>query len=106
MIKSNIRSKGLISALVVATVFTLAMSANAEETRPNVLIFFIDDLGWTDIGVNGSTFYETPKIDALRGERCEFQAILLGESGLLTDTGGTDDWQGAAEGWHYPVDRR
>ena len=73
MIKSNIRSKGLISALVVATVFTLAMSANAKETRPNVLILFIDDLGWTDIGVNGSTFYETPKIDALAASGVNFK---------------------------------
>ncbi|MGJ8691854.1 MAG: sulfatase [Thalassotalea sp.] len=47
---------------------TLAVSNSllaAQETPPNVVIFFIDDLGWTDIGVNGSSFYETPNIDAL-----------------------------------------
>ncbi|MFC5050133.1 sulfatase [Rubritalea spongiae] len=33
--------------------------------KPNVVLFFIDDLGWADIGVNGSTFHETPHIDAL-----------------------------------------
>ncbi len=32
---------------------------------PNVLIFFIDDLGATDLGIDGSTFYETPRLDAL-----------------------------------------
>lgn len=36
-----------------------------KKPQPNVVIFFIDDLGWTDIGVNGSSFHETPNIDAL-----------------------------------------
>jgi arylsulfatase A-like enzyme len=42
-----------------------AASTVAADTRPNVVVFFIDDLGWADIGANGSTFYETPYIDAL-----------------------------------------
>ncbi len=33
--------------------------------RPNFVIFIIDDLGWTDTGAYGSTFYETPNIDQL-----------------------------------------
>lgn len=35
------------------------------EERPNVLIFLIDDLGRSDIGVDGSTLHETPHLDAL-----------------------------------------
>ncbi|MGJ8642437.1 MAG: sulfatase [Luteolibacter sp.] len=38
---------------------------HAQESRPNVIVLFIDDLGWNDIGANGSAFYETPHIDAL-----------------------------------------
>lgn len=38
---------------------------HAQGSRPNVIVFFIDDLGWNDIGANGSTFHETPNIDAL-----------------------------------------
>jgi arylsulfatase A-like enzyme len=45
----------------------------AETSKPNVLIFFIDDLGWTDIGVNGSTFHETPNIDALAASGVNFK---------------------------------
>jgi len=33
-------------------------------TKPNVLFFLVDDLGWKDLGCYGSDFYETPNIDA------------------------------------------
>jgi len=32
---------------------------------PNIIIIQVDDLGWADISVQGSTFYETPNIDRL-----------------------------------------
>ena len=35
------------------------------RTRPNFVFFLIDDLGWTDVGCYGSTFYETPGVDRL-----------------------------------------
>ena len=34
----------------------------------NVLLIHVDDLGWADIGVFGSDFYETPNIDRLAAE--------------------------------------
>lgn len=36
----------------------------AEPQKPNVVFFLVDDLGQQDIGCYGSTFYETPHIDA------------------------------------------
>ena len=33
--------------------------------RPNIVLFYVDDLGWADVGCYGSTFYDTPNIDAL-----------------------------------------
>jgi arylsulfatase A-like enzyme len=35
------------------------------KDRPNILFIMADDLGWRDTAVYGSTFYETPHIDAL-----------------------------------------
>ena len=47
-----------------------AAAATAEQP-PNIVFFLVDDMGWSDVGVFGSTFYETPHIDALaqRGVR-------------------------------------
>ncbi|MEM7478263.1 MAG: sulfatase [Planctomycetota bacterium] len=54
----------------------LGMTAQATELRrqakkPNVVLILIDDLGWRDIGCNGSKYYQTPHIDQLaeRGTR-------------------------------------
>jgi len=40
--------------------------------RPNVVFFFIDDLGWSDLGFMGSDYYETPNIDRLAAEGMVF----------------------------------
>lgn len=34
-------------------------------TPPNIVLILVDDLGWRDLGCYGSTFHETPHIDAL-----------------------------------------
>lgn len=39
----------------------------ADATRPNVLIFLIDDMGYSDLAAFGSTNHSTPHIDALIG---------------------------------------
>ncbi|MDB4539810.1 sulfatase-like hydrolase/transferase, partial [Saprospiraceae bacterium] len=36
-----------------------------DSRQPNVVLFLIDDLGYMDLGCYGSSFYETPQIDAL-----------------------------------------
>ena len=53
-----------VSSLVLAS--SCAFAANAKP--PNVILFLIDDLGWADLGVTGSTYYETPNLDALAKE--------------------------------------
>lgn len=37
----------------------------AADNLPNVVLILADDLGWADIGCLGSTFNETPNLDAL-----------------------------------------
>lgn len=48
-------------------------TANATRfTKPNILFILVDDLGWTDIGAFGSSFYETPNVDALAAKGMKF----------------------------------
>ena len=39
---------------------------------PNIIIFLVDDLGWTDLSSYGSDFYETPNIDKLAKQGIKF----------------------------------
>ena len=51
-----------LSFLLIILCHSLTAQA-AKQT--NFLFFLVDDMGWADIGVNGSTFHETPHIDRL-----------------------------------------
>ena len=46
--------------------------AAAEEAKPNVVLFLIDDLGWADLGCYGSKFHKTPNLDTLAAEGMRF----------------------------------
>jgi arylsulfatase A-like enzyme len=43
-----------------------------EANKPNIVFFLVDDLGWSDVGCYGSSFYETPHIDRLAKEGVKF----------------------------------
>lgn len=55
----------------ILSTLLLSCSSYAAD-KPNILLFFIDDLGWADVGANGSTFHETPHIDRLAKEGVNF----------------------------------
>lgn len=58
-------------ALCFAAALTGAAPAAAAD-RPNVVVFLIDDLGWTDPGCYGNSFHETPHIDQLSKDGVRF----------------------------------
>jgi arylsulfatase A len=43
-----------------------------QETRPNVLVVLMDDLGWRDLGCYGGRFIDTPAADRLAREGMRF----------------------------------
>ena len=49
-----------------------AAVSEASPTPFNVVLVVVDDLGWRDLGCQGSDLYETPRIDALAGEAVRF----------------------------------
>jgi arylsulfatase A-like enzyme len=46
--------------------------ADSADDPVNVVVVLIDDMGWMDTSVYGSTFYETPNIDRLAAEGARF----------------------------------
>jgi arylsulfatase A len=54
---------GAFVLLVLLPLAGRLTAADDQPTRPNVVFFLVDDLGWRDLGCYGSTFYETPRID-------------------------------------------
>lgn len=50
-----------------------SQAASGESKKKlNFVFILIDDLGWTDLGCYGSSFYETPNIDRLASEGMRF----------------------------------
>ncbi len=73
----NHRKSVIVSILLAYLILSSTVSAQNVKSkdgtaRPNFVFFLVDDLGWMDIGANGSSFYETPNIDKLAGEGVRF----------------------------------
>lgn len=63
----------MLRPLLRVCVIVLSLSGgHCAADRPNFVFLLVDDLGWADVGVNGSTFYETPHIDALARSGMQF----------------------------------
>jgi arylsulfatase A len=68
--------------LISARIFTLlaililsgcqAVKRQKENAKPNVILFLVDDLGWTDAGTFGSDWYQTPHVDRLAASGVKF----------------------------------
>lgn len=77
--------------------------------KPNILFILVDDLGAKDLGYLGSTYYETPHIDALASKSFNFTQGYAGSrvcspsratimTGKFTARHGITDWIGAKTG--------
>jgi arylsulfatase A len=64
---------GMLGLIAIATADRNAAAQEPSKGRPpNVILILVDDLGWTDLSCQGSTFYETPNIDRLASEGMRF----------------------------------
>ncbi|MEP1448974.1 MAG: arylsulfatase [Paraglaciecola sp.] len=64
-----------LSICAKANTRTQVHSESESETvknKPNIVIFYVDDLGYNDIGANGGTQVSTPNIDQLASKGIRF----------------------------------
>ena len=63
-------ARTLMTVAMFAAVSQLAKAnpAVGSESKMNVVLIVVDDLGWSDLGYSGSDFYKTPHIDGLAKE--------------------------------------
>lgn len=80
----------------LTAVMIMSCSEQSTSPKPNIVILYVDDLGFGDIGVNGATAVKTPNIDQLASEGLNFTdahssaatctpsryALLTGEHGF------------------------
>ena len=58
----------LLSALLVLSV----TAVSGQKAKPNIILLYADDLGYTDLSCQGSDYYRTPNIDRLAKEGMTF----------------------------------
>ncbi|MBF0198706.1 MAG: sulfatase-like hydrolase/transferase [Planctomycetes bacterium] len=65
--------KYTIIHLFLATFLTSLYAADQlKGSRPNIIVVYADDLGYTDLGCYGANYYKTPHIDALASKGIRF----------------------------------
>lgn len=114
----KVMNKAIISICLFWLLGASCQSGNDVDTdKPNIVLITIDDLGWADVGCNGSTYYETPHIDRLASEGMRFtqayaSAAICSPTRAALMTGkaparlGITDWIRARfQGGEIPADK-
>ena len=97
---------------LLAFAFLVVTCSSMSAAKPNIVFILADDLGLMDIGVEGSTYYETPNIDSLANSGMRFtqgyatcQVCSPSRASIMTGKfparHGITDWIGAAETWNW-----
>ena len=64
--------KPILIAILILLAAGARHSPAADETRPNIVLIFADDVGREVLGCYGGTSYETPHLDALAAGGMKF----------------------------------
>jgi arylsulfatase A-like enzyme len=69
----------ILSLFCLCYLSAVVKSANAADaTQPNVVLIFIDDMGYGDVGFNGATVPQTPNLDQMAEDGMKFTDFYVG----------------------------
>ncbi len=66
----------VLCILVFANSNVYGQSENTKPSKPNIILFFVDDLGWSDLGYRNEIL-ETPNIDKLAKDGLSFEQAYI-----------------------------
>ncbi len=61
----------------IAILFASAFNLNAQNDKPNIVIFIADDVSWNDFGCYGNKVVQTPNTDRISSEGVKFTNVYL-----------------------------
>lgn len=64
--------------MILRSLILFALFVTLKASTPNIILIYADDLGYTDLSCQGSTYYETPNIDRLAKEGMNFTQAYAG----------------------------
>ncbi len=102
-------NKAFLIVLIFFSLLTACKEKEEAATKPNIIFILADDLGYHDLSVTGSTYYETPNIDRIANEGMTFtdgyaacQVCSPSRASIMLGTfparHGITDWIGAKTG--------
>src|SRR5262245_11710382 len=72
--RTNMMNRAALALLGLLLGVAAPAPAAEAASKPNVVFILADDLGWTDLGCQGSKYYQTPNLDKLAKDGMRFTA--------------------------------
>jgi arylsulfatase len=76
--------KVILSSFLISFIFYLVCTSagcyNQSDNTPNIVIIFIDDLGYADVGCYGAKDFETPQIDQIAAQGMRFTNFYVSQA--------------------------
>ncbi|MCP4849460.1 MAG: sulfatase-like hydrolase/transferase, partial [Verrucomicrobiaceae bacterium] len=69
--------KGLFTLLAMALFLPALAPHSAAAGQPNIVLIFIDDMGWGDFSCFGNKLADTPNIDRMAKEGLRFEQFYV-----------------------------
>ncbi len=81
MKKYALRSFGILTMLVILSIFVFSQCGSpVEAEKPNVIFILADDMGYGDLSCFGQELFETPNIDRLAEEGMRMTSCYAGSA--------------------------